>query len=117
MNKIHRVQGHVKLHPLVTTEHVSSPGRVRADRSVQYVYLNPHLFAVITSGRDEAAEKCVLSNYVTFTFSLWFVVGLALFSVYLVDGVTGATIYHTTHRNAAGPVNIVLSENWIVVSH
>ena len=42
---------------------------------------------------------------------------LAFFSVYLVDGVTGATIHHTTHRNAAVPVNLVVSENWIVVSH
>ena len=41
---------------------------------------------------------------------------VAFFGVYLVDGVTGATIHHTTHRNAAGPVNLELSENWIVVS-
>ena len=41
---------------------------------------------------------------------------VAFFSVYLVDGVTGATIHHTTHRNAVGPVNLDLSENWIVVS-
>jgi hypothetical protein len=78
------------------TERVGSPGRVRSDRSVQYKYLNPHLFVVITSGHDDAAGD------------------KPFFSVYLVDGVTGATIHHTTHRNAEGPVNLELSENWIV---
>jgi hypothetical protein len=58
--------------------------------------LNPHLFALITRGHDDVAgEK-------------------PFFSIYLIDAVTGATIHHTTHRNAAAPVNLVISENWIV---
>ena len=36
--------------------------------------------------------------------------------VYLADVVSGAVVHRATHRHACGPVNIVLSENWVVVS-
>ena len=36
--------------------------------------------------------------------------------VYLADVVSGAVVYQATHRHTCGPVNIVLSENWVVVS-
>ena len=36
----------------VLSELVSSQGRVLADRSVQYKYLNPHLIAVVTESTD-----------------------------------------------------------------
>ncbi len=36
----------------VCVEHVSSVGRSRADRSVQYMYLNPNLVAVVTESTD-----------------------------------------------------------------
>lgn len=38
-------------------ERMGSPGRVKADRSVQYKYLNPHLVAVVTSGHDDTAGE------------------------------------------------------------
>ena len=41
---------------------------------------------------------------------------IASLMVYLADVVTGAVVYQTSHRHACGPVNIVLSENWVVVS-
>ena len=47
---------HVYMHQLLMTsvlsELVSSQGRVLADRSVQYKYLNPHLIAVVTESTD-----------------------------------------------------------------
>ena len=36
-------------------------------------------------------------------------------TVYLVDGVTGGVVHHTSHKQAAGPVHLVHSENWIMV--
>lgn len=36
-------------------------------------------------------------------------------TVYVVDSVTGGVVHHTTHKQAAGPVFLVHSENWIVV--
>ena len=36
--------------------------------------------------------------------------------MYLVDVVTGSVIFHTSHKAAVSPVNLVHSENWIVVS-
>ena len=46
---------------LYSTEQVSSLGRVRADRSIEYKYLNPHLFAVVTQGDETMAkDKCEL---------------------------------------------------------
>ena len=41
----------------------------------------------------------------------------AFVNIYLVDGVSGGVVYHTTHKQASGPVHLVHSENWIVVSH
>lgn len=41
---------------------------------------------------------------------------LALLSVYLIDAVNGGTIYRTIHRGGSDPADIVLCENWIVVS-
>ena len=33
-----------------------------------------------------------------------------------MDAVNGGVVYHVTHKQATTPVNIVLCENWIVVS-
>ena len=38
-------------------EHVHSQGRVLADRSVLYKYINPNLIAVVTEGLD-SIHKC-----------------------------------------------------------
>lgn len=42
---------------VVVTEVVGSLGRPKADRSVQYKYLNPHLIAVITQSLDQAKRE------------------------------------------------------------
>jgi len=35
-------------------------------------------------------------------------------NVYLIDAISGRTLYHTYHKNARNPVNIVQSENWVI---
>ena len=108
------------------SEHVSSQGRVMTDRSVQYKYLNPHLFAVVTESTDSTKRRTnLLVLYLESLLSMFWSQCMhththththtAFVSVYLVDGVTGSVIHHTTHRLATGPVSITHSENWIVV--
>lgn len=74
-------------------EHVHSQGRVLADRSVLYKYLNPNLVAVVTQGPDPI-HKYVLN-------------------VHLLDVVSGALIFSMSHKRAQGPVQMVHSENWL----
>ncbi|ESO01112.1 hypothetical protein HELRODRAFT_82224, partial [Helobdella robusta] len=83
-------------------EHVHSIGIVLEDRSVLYKYLNPNLIVVVTEGED-AEQKETLQK--------------GVFSVHLIDGVTGDLIFHCVHRKARGPVNLIHSENWIVYSY
>ncbi|XP_031634273.1 ER membrane protein complex subunit 1 isoform X2 [Contarinia nasturtii] len=78
-------------------EHVHSQGRVLADRSVLYKYINPNLVAIITQGNDS------LYKYVV--------------NVHLVDVVSGGIVTTITHRRIKGPVNIVHSENWLVYTY
>lgn len=78
-------------------EKVHSQGRVLADRSVLYKYVNPNLIALATL-TDDTLHKHVLS-------------------VYLIDGVTGLVVYSVSHKRASGPVHLVHSENWVVYSY
>ena len=36
--------------------------------------------------------------------------------VYLIDAVTGNVVFHCDHKRSKGPVHVVHSENWVVVS-
>nr|XP_022904767.1 ER membrane protein complex subunit 1 [Onthophagus taurus] len=78
-------------------ERVHSQGRVLADRSVLYKYVNPNLIALATLTEDPI-HKHVLS-------------------VYLIDGVTGLIIYSINHKRAKEPIHLVHSENWVVYSY
>uniref|UniRef100_A0A8C5FU10 ER membrane protein complex subunit 1 n=1 Tax=Gadus morhua TaxID=8049 RepID=A0A8C5FU10_GADMO len=78
-------------------EHVHSQGRVMGDRSVLYKYLNPNLLAVVTESTDPHPERSFVG-------------------VLLIDGVTGRIIHDAVQRKARGPVHLVHSENWVVVS-
>ncbi|KPI42619.1 ER membrane protein complex subunit 1 [Cyphellophora attinorum] len=72
---------------------VASIGKVLGDRSVLYKYVSPNL-AVLTSA------------------------SATTFSLYLIDAVTGSTLYTTSHSggfNRASP-SVVLSENWFAYS-
>lgn len=55
LKKKSKVKGHVSLY----LEPISSQGRVMADRTVQYKYLNPHLLAVTTESTDSSKRKWV----------------------------------------------------------
>ena len=39
-----------------------------------------------------------------------------MINVYVMDVITGHMIFHGNHRKAQGPLQIVHSENWVVVS-
>jgi hypothetical protein len=103
-----------------TIEHVHSQGRVLADRSVLYKYINPNLIAVVTEGVD-SIHKCMSlnnslyknkmkNNFCLFTLSH----NPDIINIYLVDVVSGSIVFSMNHRRAKGPVKIAHSENWLV---
>lgn len=75
---------------------VASIGRVLGDRSVMYKYLNPHLISIITSNPLGSTA-----------------------SVHLLDSVSGAVLYSTTHAGVDTSKSIVstVAENWIVYTY
>ncbi|KAK3852368.1 hypothetical protein Pcinc_041045 [Petrolisthes cinctipes] len=75
-------------------EKVHSPGRVLADRSVLYKYVNPNLAVVTTQGYDHLNKNTL--------------------TLYLVDTVSGAVIESVNHKKVSGPIHVVHSENWVV---
>lgn len=62
-----------------------------------FKYLNPNLLAVVTESTDLHQERSFVG-------------------IILIDGVTGRIIHEAVQRKARGPVHIVHSENWVVVS-
>ncbi|XP_042220933.1 ER membrane protein complex subunit 1-like [Homarus americanus] len=78
----------------LASEKVHSPGRVLADRSVLYKYVNPNLAVVTTQGYDHVNKNTL--------------------TLYLVDTVTGAVIESVSHKKVSGPIHIIHSENWVV---
>lgn len=60
-------------------------------------YLNPNLLAVVTESTDLHLERSFVG-------------------IILIDGVTGRIIHEAVQRKARGPVHVVHSENWVVVS-
>ncbi|XP_047502304.1 ER membrane protein complex subunit 1-like [Penaeus chinensis] len=81
----------------LASEKVHSPGRVLADRSVLYKYVNPNLAVVTTQGYDHVTKNTL--------------------TVYLVDTVTGAVIESVSHKKVSGPIHVVHSENWVVYTY
>jgi hypothetical protein len=77
---------------------VFSQGRVLADRSVLYKYLNPNMVAVATAGTNHPHHRGYLN-------------------VYLIDVVSGAVVFSTSHRRVQPPYHVVYAENWIVYSY
>ncbi|XP_035895864.1 ER membrane protein complex subunit 1 isoform X1 [Anopheles stephensi] len=78
-------------------EHVHSQGRVMADRSVLYKYINPNLVAIATTGPDNI-HKYILN-------------------VHLVDVVSGSIVFSMSHKRIRPPLHMVHSENWLVYSY
>nr|XP_018911918.1 PREDICTED: ER membrane protein complex subunit 1 isoform X1 [Bemisia tabaci] len=77
-------------------ERVHSQGRVLSDRSVLYKYINPNLITVTTHHPDPVHKSIV---------NLW-----------LIDAVSGAVAFSTSHKRATPPVHVIHSENWVVYS-
>lgn len=85
----------VSRHP---EEKVFSQGRVLADRSVLYKYLNPNMVVVATAGTNHPHHRGYLN-------------------LYLIDVVSGAVVFSTSHRRVQSPYHVVYAENWIVYSY
>ena len=68
-----------------TEEVVHSQGRVMADRSVLFKYLNPNLAFVLAEGKESSNGK-------------------AFINVYLLDLVTGRIIFGANHKRVQGKI-------------
>lgn len=103
-------------------ERVHSQGRVLADRSVLYKYVNPNLIAVVTEGPD-AVNKCkcflvvLLLRFIFAKILIALNLYIDIINVYLVDVVSGSIVFSMNHRRAKGPVKILHSENWLVYTY
>ncbi len=75
---------------------VNSPVHVLGDDSLMIKHLNPHLLAIALLGEQQKADK--KESTVT---------------IMLADAVTGRVVQRFVHRNAAEPVHITQSENWV----
>ncbi len=73
---------------------VASYGKVLADRSTLYKYLNPHIVGIVTSSSTKGAE-----------------------SVSLIDSISGSILYHAVVRATPGSLRAVLTENWLVYTY
>ena len=78
-------------------EKVHSQGRVMADRSVLFKYINPNLGFVMSEMQDSSGKK--------------------ILSVYLVDLVTGRVVFSANHKRVSPPYHAVHSENWVVYTY
>jgi len=77
-------------------EKVHSAGRVMADRSVLFKYMNPNLALVMSEGLDSSSKTFI--------------------NVQVVDLVTGKAFFSATHKKVLPPFHAVHSENWAVYS-
>jgi len=78
-------------------EKVHSAGRVMADRSVLFKYMNPNLALVMSEGLDSSSKIFI--------------------TVQVVDMVTGKVFFSATHKKVLPPFHAVHSENWAVYSY
>jgi hypothetical protein len=78
-------------------ERIHSAGRVLADRSVLFKYMNPNLAVVMAQGVDSAAKTFI--------------------TVHLLDLVTGRVFFTAAHKRVLPPFHVVHSENWAVYTY
>lgn len=75
-------------------EKVALLGRVLGNRNVMYKYLNPHMFAVLSTNTEQGT-----------------------LAVRLVDGVKGTILHETIHRKVDAvnhAVHVVQAEHWVI---
>ena len=73
---------------------VASYGKVLADRSTLYKYLNPHIVGIVTTSKTEGTE-----------------------SVSLIDSISGSILYHAVVLATPRSLRAVLTENWLVYTY
>merc|ERR1711871_849338 len=77
-----------------TMEAVASPAHQQGNDGLLIKYLNPHLVAIAALNEDTSTLL-----------------------IYLLDTVTGHVVRQYVHRDAAYPVHVVRSENWVFCSY
>jgi len=87
----------LKIRTRRSEEKVHSAGRVMADRSVLFKYMNPNLALVMSEGLDSSSKTFI--------------------TVQVVDLVTGKVFFSATHKKVLPPFHSVHSENWAVYSY
>jgi ER membrane protein complex subunit 1 len=85
-------------------EPVASLGKVLADRSTLYKYLNPHIVGYLTLEKSKVAEGDAL---------------VPVCGIYLVDGAKGTIAYRAQVPSSRGicDVKAVLTENWLLYTY
>ena len=79
-----------------TEEVVHSQGRVMADRSVLFKYLNPNLAFVLAEGKESSNGKSFIN-------------------VYLLDLVTGRIIFGANHKRVQGKKNATSEKKILLI--
>ncbi|KAK8936199.1 hypothetical protein KSP39_PZI013538 [Platanthera zijinensis] len=85
-----------------SNEVVHTQAKVIADQDVMYKYISKNLLFVATVAPKAAGEIGSVTPEE------------ARLVAYLIDTVTGRILHRVTHQGAQGPVNAVVSENWVV---
>ncbi|MFQ6627707.1 hypothetical protein Gotur_006173 [Gossypium turneri] len=83
-------------------EAVHTQAKLIADQDVMYKYISSNLLFVATVAPKASGEIGSVTPEES-----WLV-------VYLIDTVTGRVLHRMTHHGSQGPVQAVLSENWVV---
>ncbi|RAL52421.1 hypothetical protein DM860_007278 [Cuscuta australis] len=86
-----------------SNEVVHTQAKVTADQDVTYKYISKNMLFVATVS-PKAAGGDIGSVIPDESFLV----------VYLIDTVTGRILHRMLHQGSLGPVNAVLSENWVV---
>ena len=97
---------------------VHSQGRVMADRSVLFKYVNPNLGFLMAEGKDASLKNFInvylVSNECAATIFYMYRMGIIWFQI---DLVTGRIVFSVTHKRVTGPYHVVHSENWAVYTY
>lgn len=76
-----------------------------------------HIYsAIVLMQQDVAIPKYINRNLVAIG-TITEIDDIESINIYLVDIITGMVIHHTYHSNSAGPLNMVLCENFLVYSY
>ena len=72
---------------------------------------------MVTQTTDQVKRMLLYVNVLQYINNLYMYYCIANLNLYLLDVVSGGVVYQVTHKLATVPINIVLCENWVVVSY